>query len=140
MPETAPAPPAAQPSPVDLCMLMNCCAWRGTPCDPHSLTAGGKFVGARRWAAPCWRGQRFQRDVAEAALAQQVVFANRNRARRPDGCVYLNGQRPFIPGTGKWKQMDPSQVLRSAFSCSAATMKSIAEAAGCPNRHMTDLL
>jgi len=36
--------------------------------------------------------------------------------------------------------MDPSQALRSVFSCPAATMKSTAEAAGCSNRHMTDLL
>ena len=36
--------------------------------------------------------------------------------------------------------MDPSQVLRSVFSCPAATMKSTAEAAGCPSRHTTDLL
>jgi len=65
---------------------------------------------------------------------------NRNRARRPDECIYLDGQHPFILGTGKWKQMDPPQVLRSVFSCPAATMKSTAEAAGCSNRHMTDLL
>ena len=94
----------------------------------------------RRWAASRRQSRRCERNLAQAALGEQVIFLNQNRARRPDETIHLNGQRPSIPGAGKWKQMDASQVLRSVFSCPAGTMKSTAEAAGCSNRHMTDLL
>ena len=77
------------------------------------------------------------RDVARSA---QVQFLNRHRAARADDVIVLDGAQLKVKGTGKWKQLTASEILRCVFTSPAQTVASVAMRIHASGRHILDWL
>ena len=61
------------------------------------------------------KGRQPPKAINALAGSQQVEFHNRTRVRRADELIDLSTKRPRVSGSGRWKQLDPRQVLRTTF-------------------------
>ena len=98
---------------------------------------------ARRWAVSCRsdrKGRQPPKAINALAGSQQVEFHNRTRVRGADELIDLSTKRPRVSGSGRWKQLDPRQVLRTTFASPASTLKSLAHEVDSSSRYVTDLL
>lgn len=77
--------------------------------------------------------------MRQPALKAQVEFHNRNVAQRVD-MIAIDGKHATVRGYGKWKQLAPRQILRTAFGPPASTTRSFAAQTKSSTRHVIDLV
>lgn len=109
----------------------------------HDASRQNALSWARRFAVSRRRDRTQKNPSGLLALAREthIEHMNRTKASRRDDVMLVDPtSRPIVNhGSGKWKQLLPTQILRNTFDKDPATaMSSIAAACGSSARYVID--